>query len=165
MNENGLLLREDIIDTSYVEQLYISPRNYLFQMNKMTDERTVEEQAKEKSASPIITIDLIEEGTPDFDVKQMLINEQGKVNKSWMTDLELCRLIDDYYVPLLKRGQSNPTIYACSLQERARLHDSIVQDLKRFKYAIANDKRTLVGRAGLSGKFATETQLRRCLIL
>ena len=94
MDEKGLLLREDIVDSAYVEQLYITPRNFLFQMNKFTDERTEEEQKKEKSDTPIITIDLIEQGTPDFDHKRLLLNEQGRVNKSMMTDLELCRLID-----------------------------------------------------------------------
>ena len=61
MDEQGLLLREDIIDSAYVEQIYITPRNFLFQMNKYTDERTEEDQKKEKSDTPIITIDLIEQ--------------------------------------------------------------------------------------------------------
>ena len=51
MDENGLLLREDVIDTSYVEQLYITPRNFLFQMNKVTDEKTEEAQKQEKSVT------------------------------------------------------------------------------------------------------------------
>ena len=165
MDVNGLLLREDIIDTSYVEQIYITPRNYLFQMNKLSDDRSIDEQKKEKSATPLITIETIEDGTPDFDVAQLLRNEQGRVNRSMMTDMELCRLIDGFYIPWLKKKGDGQTLYACTPQERENLFDMICRDLTRYSNARIDDKRTLVGRAGLSGKKATEAQLRRCLIL
>ena len=164
MDINGLLFREDIIDTSYVEQVYVTPRNYLFQMNKLSDDRSIDEQKKEKSATPLITIEVIEDGTPDFDVEQLLRNEQGRVNKSKMTDMELCRLIDGFYIPWLKK-KDDQTIYTCTPRERETLFDMICRDLTRYANTRFDDKRTLVGRAGLSGKMATEAQLRRCLIL
>ena len=164
MDVNGLLFREDIIDTSYVEQVYVTPRNYLFQMNKLSDDRSIDEQKKEKSATPLITIEVIEDGTPDFDVEQLLRNEQGRVNKSMMTDMELCRLIDGFYIPWLKK-KDDQTIYTCTPRERGTLFDMICRDLTRYANTRFDDKRTLVGRAGLSGKMATEAQLRRCLIL
>ena len=43
MTDSGMLFQEDIIDTSYVEQVYITPRNYIFQMNKLSDEKWLEE--------------------------------------------------------------------------------------------------------------------------
>lgn len=36
MSESGLLFREDIVDTAYVEELYISPRIFLYQMNRIS---------------------------------------------------------------------------------------------------------------------------------
>ncbi len=165
MDQNGLLLREDIIDTGYVKQIYISPRNFLFQMNKVTDERVEEDQRREESDTPIITIDLIEQGVPDADRKQMLLNEQGRVNTSLMTDLELCRLIDDYYVPRVKGRDEGITLYALSQTERAALYRHIEQDVQRARFANADDRRTWVGKAGLSGKRVTAAQLRRCLVL
>ena len=164
MGVNGLLFREDIIDTSYVEQIYLTPRNYLFQMNKLSDERSIDEQQKEKSTTPLITIEVIEDGTPDFDIEQLLRNEQGRVNKSMMTDMELCRLIDGFYIPWLKK-RDDQTIYTCTPRERGNLFDMISRDLTRYANTRIDDKRTLVGRAGLSGKKVTEAQLRRCLIL
>ena len=165
MDENGLLLREDIIDAAYVEQIYITPRNFLFQMNKCTDGRTEEDQKQEKSDTPIITIDLIEQGTPDFDRKRLLLNEQGRVNKSMMTDLELCHLIDDFYIPQMKGKERTATLYALAPSERTALFEAIRRDCQRSRFAESEDKRTLIGKAGLSGKTATETQLRRCLAL
>lgn len=165
MNSEGQLLREDIIDTSYVEQVYITPRNFLFQMNKSTDEKDVAEQRQEKSGTPVITIDLIEQGTPDFDPRQMLVNEQGRVNKGRMTDMEMCRLIDEYYVPRMKGETSEATLYTCTDRERNSLYETIAQDVQRARYANKNDQRTLIGRAGLSGKYVGESQLRRCLAI
>lgn len=162
MDDRGLLLREDILDTSYVEQIYITPRNFLFQMNKVTDDRTEEDQKKEKSATPIITMSLIEQGTPDFDGKRMLLNEQGRVNNIQMTDLDVCRLIDQVYIPHLK-GEKGTSLYALSLRERSAVYEAMSRDIQRSRYAISSDKRTLIGKAGLSGKTATEAQLRRCL--
>ena len=165
MASNGLLFREDVIDTSYVEQIYIIPRNYLFQMNKLSDERSLEDQKKEKSSTPLLTIDVIEEGTPDFDVQRMLQNEQGRVNKSMMTDQELCRLIDGFYVPWIKKDPAASSPYACSMRELGMLFETISRDMYRFRNARTQDRRTLMGQAALCGKTASEAQLRRCLVL
>ena len=165
MDENGLLLREDIIDAAYVEQIYITPRNFLFQMNKYTDEKTEEDQKKEKSDTPVITIDLIEHGTPEFDLKSLLLNEQGRVNKSMMTDLELCHLIDDFYIPRMKGDHGNATLYTLAQSERTTLFEAIRRDCQRSRFTETEDKRTLLGKAGLFGKTATDAQLRRCLAL
>lgn len=165
MDRNGLLLREDILDISYVEQVYLTPRNFLYQMNRLTDDRMMEEQKSEKSGTPVISIDLIEQGTPDFDVRQMLVNEQGRVNKNWMTDQELCRLIDDGYIPRMKGDSDGTTIYSLTLSERSALFERIGKDLRQARYADRNDGRTVIGAAGLAGKYVTEPQLRRCLVL
>ena len=165
MGLNGHLLREDIIDTSYVEQIYLTPRNFIFQMNRLSDERSLEEQKREKSPTPLITIDVIEKGTPDFDTRQLLLNEQGRVNRSMMTDLELCRLIDSFYLPWLKGKDEGVSVYTCSLKERSELFDVIRFDIHRLRTAPIQDRRTLLGRAELCGKTATDNQLRRCLVL
>lgn len=165
MDEHGLLLREDIIDAAYVEQIYITPRNFLFQMNKYTDDRTEEDQKKEKSDTPVITIDLIEQGTPDFERKLFLLNEQGRVNKQMMTDLELCRLIDDYYIPRMKGDNGTVSFYSLAVSERAAIFETVRRDIQRSRFAEAEDKRTLPGKAGLSGRMVSDAQLRRCLAL
>ena len=165
MGEQGLLLREDIVDAAYVEQIYVTPRNFLFQMNKFTDERTEEEQKNEKSDTPVITLDLIEKGIPDYDRKSALVSEQGRVNKSMMTDLDLCRVIDGFYIPRMRGEDTTASVYALSQSERAAIYEAIRQEIQRARYANTNDRRTLSGKAGLSGRTASDAQLRRCLAL
>ena len=165
MDENGFLLREDILDINTVEQYYITPRSYLYQMNRYTDESIVNEQKDERSNTPIVTIDLIERCDPDFDLGQILANEQGKVNRNRMTDLELCTLIDNYYVPRYSHGSEEATIYTLSSRERSSLYDTLKLDLQKYRYAHRCDARTPIGQAGLAGKFVTEAQLVRCLAL
>ena len=171
MSANGLLLREDIIDTSYVEEIYITPRNFLFQMNKVSGERELEEQRKENDLLPI-TMDRIEAGVPDFDTKRAKIFEQGRVDRNWMTDLELCAVIDRQILPrYLKRepahdpdGQPGPrnqpavSIYLLPETKRADIGNDLWKESRQSLY-------NRDARGFLAGKNVTEAQLRRCLCL
>lgn len=153
MLPSGLLAREDVIDTAYVEKIYITPRNFLFQMNKLSDEKWLEEQKGEQSRSPVITLDLIETGVKGIDVAQLLRNENGKVNTGKLTDLELCRIIDKEYLPRMIRrrglGQGQEiSVYQLSATERSDLGNSLWQEIPRHY-----KKRTSV------------PQLRRCLCM
>ena len=60
MDTSGLLLREDILDIAQVEAIYVTPRNYIYQMNKIGDELSMKNQQEESSSSPLITLELIE---------------------------------------------------------------------------------------------------------
>ena len=153
MGENGLLLREDIVDTEYVEEIYISPRNFLFNMNKLSGERDAEQQSEENDLPPI-TIEKIETGTPDFVPKEAKIFEQGKVDKNRMTDLELCAIIDGQIVPRLIKGRAGASIYSLPESKRADICEALWQENGRYR----SDARGL-----LSGKYVTQAQLRRCL--
>ncbi len=145
MDASGLLFREDILDVALVESYYITPRNYLYQMNRLGDEMSLKEQRDEKSASPLITLELIEQGTPDFDIGRLLQNEKGKFDPSSISDLELCTLIDETCLPKYCNGV---TIYETSLSQREFLYDLIRRNLWR-----ARQKRTY------------DAQLRRCLCI
>lgn len=171
MSANGLLLREDIIDTTYVEEIYISPRNFLFQMNKVSGERELEEQRKENDTPPV-TMDRIEAGVSDFDAKRSQIFEQGRIDRGWMTDLELCEVIDRRIVPrYLKKDppqglddRSDPrkepttSIYKLSETQRAEIGNGLWKESRQSPYSRDT-------RGYLSGKHVTEAQLRRCLCI
>lgn len=79
--------------------------------------------------------------------------------------MELCGLIDRYYVPRFSRGSEEATIYTLTSRERTSLFETLRQDLNHSRYASRNDERTPIGKAGLSGKFVTEAQLARCLAM
>ena len=157
MSENGLLLREDIEDTGYVESVYVSPRNFLFQMNKISDGKDVTEQEKENT-SPAVTLATVERGVPGFDPSKAFIAEQGRINKKLMTDIELCHIIDDIILPTrcFKSGQEC-SIYLLPKQTRADLGNSIWQESQSLSYCKYDSV--------FSGKIVTKDQIRRCLCL
>ena len=39
VDESGMILQDDIIDVRYVEELYVTPRSYLYMMNRYSDEK------------------------------------------------------------------------------------------------------------------------------
>ena len=156
ITDSGLLLREDIIDTAYVEEIYVSPRNFLFQMNKISSERDNDDQRQENNTPPV-TVEVIEAGVPDFDARQVKTFEQGRVDRNRMTDLELCSVVDGQIVPrYCKHGQSS--IYQLTESERARICETLWQESRLARYR--RDAQRY-----LSGKYVTEAQLRRCLII
>ena len=120
-------------------------RNYLYQLNKIGDELSLKNQRDEPSNTPIITLELIEHGTPNLDIEQLLRNESGKHDPIWIADLELCHIIDDICLPKYFQIES---IYEASISERAFLYDMIWKNLWK-----THRKRT------------TDAQLRRCLCL
>lgn len=145
MNESGMILREDILEVALVESMYGTPRNFLYQMNRVGDEIFREDQAKEESTSPLITLALIEKGTPELDAAQLLRNENGKHNPNNITDIELCELIDNHYLPMCCNAE---VIYDTSLSERDRMYKRISGELWTKQH-----KRT------------SDAQLKRCLLL
>ena len=48
MNEDGVFLRNSFMELRRAELFYSSPRNYMFQMNRLTDESWTREQLKKK---------------------------------------------------------------------------------------------------------------------
>ncbi len=156
MSDKGLLLREDIIDTAYVEEIYITPRNFLFQMNKPSDgDRDVREQ-KEENDSPPVTMEKIEYGVSEFDSKEARIFEQGRVDRNRMTDLELCSVVDGQIVPRYFKGATETSLYLLPESQRASICEMLWNESRQARFAKVPGK-------FLSGKYVTEAQLRRCL--
>ena len=156
MAENGLLLREDVVDKEYAEEIYITPRNFLFQMNRLTDEKDLTDQQEENKSAPV-TIDLIEKGVPDFDVKKALVCEQGRVNKTQMTDLELCHIIDDIILPRVFGDREKQSVYLLNRDQRAKIGNDLFLESKQ-----------LFGSKGenpFCKKRTSISQIRRCLVL
>lgn len=152
MSESGLLLREDIIDTSYVEELFITPRNYLFYMNRLSSEEWEREQKEENPSIAPITMNDIEKCKPSEEVRQMFLHERGRVDKSMMTDLELCKIIDEELIPKYYPVAGN--IYRLGPNQRKSIGNIIYSKFKDGYMTYSGQKK----------KFTLE-QLRRCLCL
>ena len=137
---SGMILQEDIIDVRYVEELYVTPRSFLYMMNRYSDENWVREQIEEDPSRPAVTLDVIEQGIEEESVERMLSNEKGRVNLALLTDMELCGMIDNEYVP--KYGKIS--VYHLADKEKA---------------TIGNDLWRRLGRR------TNEKQIRRCLVM
>ena len=140
VDESGMILQDDIIDVRYVEELYVTPRSYLYMMNRYSDEKWMKEQLEEDPLRPAVTLDMIEQASLDESVEHMKSNEHGRVNLSSMTDLELCGIIDNEYVPLY--GKSS--VYHLTDGEKAEVGNKL---WSRFRRSVS------------------EKQIRRCLIV
>ena len=157
MLESGLLLPKDVLDTAYVEELYISPRNFLYQMNrKSDDEQTIRAQKNENDTEPI-TLESVEAGVPDFDANLTKTFEQGNVNYDRMTDIELCQLIDERILPKIASIPEAASVYDIPYDKRVKLYDWLWGKNRSARYK-RNDP--LFG-----GKSITEAQLSRCLCM
>lgn len=157
MSANGLLLREVIEDTAYVENVYISPRNYLFQMNRISDGKDIADQQKENN-SPVITLALIEKSVAGFDPSKAIIAEQGRVNRNRMTDIELCQIIDKQILPSRYfKGGRDASIYLLPEGKRLELGNSIWKESQAVRFRKCDSP--------FSERIITEDQIRRCLAL
>lgn len=157
MSADGALLREDVLDVAWVEQNYISPRSFLFQMSKVTDEKDIQKQKDENSLPPV-TMEAIETGVPDFSLKEAKDFEYGKVNRSNMTDLELCALIDGQLIPKLFKEKPGTSLYLIPEARRAELCEALWRKCREARWGNGT-------KGVFANKFVTEFQLRRCLCI
>lgn len=91
MDSSGVFLRRSFMEIRQAEQYYVTPRNYLYQMNRLTDENWFREQLKDETGAPLTLADI--EHADEQSVARMLKNESGR-NIPRMQDLEVCKLID-----------------------------------------------------------------------
>lgn len=93
MNESGIFVRRSFMELRRAEQYYGSPRNYLFQMNRLTDESWEREQQEDRTDKPITLGDI--EHADEKSIAQMLKNESARnYSHTRLQDLDVCRLID-----------------------------------------------------------------------
>ena len=98
MNEHGVFTRRSFMEIRRAEQYYGSPRNYLYQMNRLTDESWSREQLSDGTGAPLTLNDI--ERTDEKSIAQMLKNESGRYfSRTRMQDLDVCRLIDKDLLP------------------------------------------------------------------
>ncbi|MBR5072095.1 MAG: hypothetical protein IKX29_00940 [Bacteroidales bacterium] len=140
IDESGMIRQEDIIDVRYVEELFVTPRSYLYMMNRYSDGKWIKEQLAEDSLRPAVTLEMIEQDVNDDPVEKMLSYEHGRVNFSSITDLELCRMIDNDYVPRYQKD----SVYHLTDVEKSDIGNKLWSQYRRR---------------------VSEKQIKRCLIL
>ena len=58
MDSSGVFLRRSFMEIRQAEQYYVTPRNYLYQMNRLTDENWFREQLKDETGAPLTLADI-----------------------------------------------------------------------------------------------------------
>ena len=155
MSVDGQLLREDILDVSWVEQIYVTPKSFLFHMTRIASEKDIQEQ-KEENQLPPVTLETIEKGVPGFVLKEAQTFEKERGVRNAMTDLELCSYIDNELLPRYLKNTPSPTLYMLPDSKRAELASWIWCKYNEVKY------KNIPGKV-FSSKTITEPQLRRCM--
>lgn len=143
MGVEGVFLRESVIETAVVENLYTTPKAFNYFLTRLSGEDWSKEQEADGDGFPPITLENFEtlvlqrESSRSLTVAGMLRNEKARSASLRFNDLQLCELIDQQYVP---RYQAR-SVYQLSTRE---------------KNGIASE----IFRRRLAG----EAQIRRCLV-
>lgn len=121
MNQEGLFLRETVLDVSQVEHLYMTPRTFDYYMNRRSGEEWKNEQQKDDNDRPPVCLENIEAGVGMHAPEKMLIYENGRSDYRRISDIDLCGKIDKVY--LSEYGVSS--IYHLSLQDKRRVAEKL----------------------------------------
>ena len=144
MGPEGVFLRESVLETALVENLYATSQAFNYMMSRKSAADWYKEQERDGNGLPPITLEGMEQfylshvDSPEQTVLEMLKNEKARFSASRMTDLNLCAIIDGIYVP--RYGKRS--VYHLTTQEK----NTIANQLYR-EYHVS------------------EKQIRRCLVL
>jgi len=143
MGTEGVFLRESVIETAIVENLYGTSQAFNYMLSRKSGEDWIKEQEKDGPSFSPVTLDVIESpvlaGDPDREnsVFEMLRNEKSRFAPSVMTDIRLCGIIDAE----LAARKDPRSVYQISREEKTALANSLY---KRFHCSPAQIRRCLV---------------------
>ena len=92
-------MADTVIDTAEVENMFVTPRSFLYYMNRISGEEWKKEQEKDENQQPPVTLDVIEKGINLQSVDRMLINESGRHKYRNLSDIDLCTIVDTEVLP------------------------------------------------------------------
>ena len=104
MGVDGVFLRESVIETALVENLYATPQAFNYLVTRKSGEDWYKEQEADGNGLPPITLESMETQILQFvpdrrqAVSEMLRNEQSRYARARMNDLQVCEVIDSRYV-------------------------------------------------------------------
>lgn len=126
MSENGIFLRESVLDIPQVENLFVTPRTYNWYMSRKSSEEWEAEQAKDQNGKAPINLAAIETGVKTDSIAKMQIYESGKENYRRPSDIDICMEIDRNILP--KYGK--PSIYMLTRLEKQKIAEHLYRNLK-----------------------------------
>ena len=127
IGDDGFVLRNSFLEIARAESYYVTPRNFLYQMNRISDERWENDQRRDDPMHPPIRLGDME---PAFDataVAQMLASEKGwKYDPSRLTDFDVCALIDKQMLGRFRKG----SVYLLSDKQKGAIFRELYNDAR-----------------------------------
>lgn len=117
MSASGLILRESVLDIPQVENMFVTPRNFDYYMNRRTSEEWIKEQERDRNGERPVTLELIESKVGLTKIDEMLIYESGRADYRRMTDVQVCDTIDK----IVKDEFHRPSVYLLSIDEKLKI--------------------------------------------
>lgn len=139
MNRNGVFLPETVIDTDTVENAFGTVQAFNFYLGRKSGEDWIKEQADENNSVPF-SIESMEVPVligKHETVADMLRNEKARFTTAPISDLELCKVIDEVFVPRYERK----SVYHLNSQERTNIGNTLY---KEYHAGVQQIKRCLV---------------------
>lgn len=122
MDSSGVFTRGSVEQIRQAEAYFVTPRNFLFDMNRLSREDWLKIQDEDEVKTDRITLNAMEPPFGTEEVARMLNNESGRNarNTGW-SDLDVCALIDGEYVPHYRK----PSVYQLTESQK----DQIAREL------------------------------------
>lgn len=124
MDENRMIMREAFVQIPQVEIMYSTPKSFLYNMTRPSGEQWVNEQKEGIKAAAPITLETIEYGTGGT-IEKMLYYEKSKFKQPVKTDTEVCTIIDNFFLPKLKKA----SIYCLSESEKSKIFQTLKHEM------------------------------------
>ena len=147
MGPDNAFLRESVLETAIVENMYSTPQAYLFMVTRKSGEDWYKEQEKDGNHEPPVTLEVMEsamereEEYPQKYISEMLRNERKRFDSLRQTDLDLCNVIDLEYLP--RFGVSS--VYLLRNEQKNRLantlYDSFHVSVRQIRRCLAMNEK------------------------
>ena len=118
MSSSGLFLRESVLDIPQVENMFITPRNFDYYMNRRTSEDWQKEQQKDRIDIAPVTLEVMECGIKTHSLAEMLAYETGRADYKRKSDIEVCNIIDN---SIIVNEFHKESIYLLTQEEKIRI--------------------------------------------
>ena len=127
MDSKGVFLRESFEEVQLVESLYVTPRSFLYNMNRLSGEEWCRDQERDGNGKPPVTLQNMEVGWSPDELSRMLKAERGHsfISKP-IDDFSLCELVDNELV----RYYGKFSVYELSRSQRKKIADTLCNEMK-----------------------------------
>lgn len=143
MGVEGVFLRETVIDTATVEHAFATPQAFLYLLGRKSTAERYKEQDKDNNGRPPITLENMESlelHSPMKDkqtLEEMLQNEKRRYASGIMTDLDVCSIIDNEWVPRFGKR----SVYHLSDSEKTKIGNEL---FGKYHIPVVRIRRTLI---------------------